>query len=198
MIHLKAYDVEILPNFFSIVIVDVNDYLNKFRTACITNKKGKQEPVPLAQIYSVKEIKEKLAEVKCKKFYITDTDDSQLLQMVAYINHMQYVDENCMSHVTHMYGYNSMSYDKLMVAGLLAYFNTVNTTKELITKLYELSKKIIELQDNPELAKNDYILKSLKTFQLPYKDVDIMRIFALNKVGKGTDANGNTVFYGKS
>ena len=198
MIHLKAYDVEILPNFFSIVIVDVNDYLNKFRTACITNKKGKQEPVPLAQIYSVKEIKEKLAEVKCKKFYITDTDDSQLLQMVAYINHMQYVDENCIPHVTHMYGYNSMSYDKLMVAGLLAYFNTVNTTKELITKLYELSKKIIELQDNPELAKNDYILKSLKTFQLPYKDVDVMRIFALNKVGKGVDANGNTIFYGKS
>lgn len=198
MIHLKAYDVEILPNFFSIVIVDVNDYLNKFRTACITNKKGKQEPVPLAQIYSVKEIKEKLAEVKCKKFYITDTDDSQLLQMIAYINHMQYVDENCLPHVTHMYGYNSMSYDKLMVAGLLAFFNTVNTTKELITKLYELSKKIIELQDNPELAKNDYILKSLKTFKLPYKDVDVMRIFALNKVGKGTDANGNTVFYGKS
>ena len=198
MIHLKAYDVEILPNFFSIVIVDVNDYLNKFRTACITNKKGKQEPVPLVQVYSVKEIKEKLAEVKCKKFYITDTDDSQLLQMVAYINHMKYIDENCVPHISHMYGYNSMSYDKLMVAGLLAFFNTVNTTKELITKLYELSKKIIELQDNPELAKNDYILKSLKTFQLPYKDVDIMRIFALNKVGKGTDANGNTVFYGKS
>ena len=102
MIHLKAYDVEILPNFFSIVIVDVNDYLNKFRTACVTNKKGKQEPVPLVQVYSVQEIKEKLAEVKCKKFYITDTDDSQLLQMVAYINHMKYIDENCVPHIYHM------------------------------------------------------------------------------------------------
>ena len=29
---------------------------------------------------------EKLSKVKCKKFYITDTDDSQLLQMIAYKN----------------------------------------------------------------------------------------------------------------
>ena len=198
MIHLKAYDVEILPNFFSIVIVDVNSYLKEFSNGCIINKKGKKEPVPLTQIFSVEEIKEKLGNVNTKKFYITDTDDSQLLQMIAYINNMQKVDNNNVIHKTHMFGYNSMSYDKLMVAGLLAFFGTTNTTKELITKLYELSKKIIELQDNKELAKNDYLLKSLRTFGLPYKDIDIMRIFALNKVGKGTDSQGNTVYYGKS
>ena len=61
------------------------------------------------------------------------------------------------------------------------YFGTTNTTKELITKLYELSQKIIELQDNRELANNDYLLKSLRSFGLPYKDIDVMRIFALNK-----------------
>ena len=198
MVHLKAYDVEILPNFFSIVIVDVHSYLREFEDACIINKKGKKEPVPLTQIYTVKEIKEKLSKVQCNKFYITDEDDSQLLNMMACINHMKYIDENAMPHTTHMFGYNSMNYDKLMVAGLLAFFGTTNTTKELITKLYELSKKIIELQDNREIANNDYLLKSLRTFGLPYKDIDVMRIFALNKVGKGTDANGNTVFYGKS
>lgn len=198
MIHLNAYDVEILPNFFSIVIVNVHSYLREFKNACIINKKGKEEPVPLTQIFSVKEIQEKLSRVECKKFYITDTDDSQLLQMIAYINNMQRVDNIGTIHKTHMFGYNSMSYDKLMVAGLLAYFGTTNNTKELITKLYELSQKIIELQDNKELAKNDYLLKSLRTFGLPYKDIDVMRIFALNKVGKGTDGNGNTVYYGKS
>ena len=198
MIHLNAYDVEILPNFFSIVIVDVNSYLKEFSNGCVINKKGKKEPVPLTQIFSVEEIKEKLGKVNTKKFYITDTDDSQLLQMIAYINNMQKVDNNNVIHLTHMFGYNSMNYDKLMVAGLLAFFGTTNTTKELITKLYELSKKIIELQDNKELAKNDYLLKSLRTFGLPYKDIDIMRIFALNKVGKGTDSQGNTVYYGKS
>lgn len=195
MIQLKAYDVEILPNFFSIVIVDINDYCRVFKDACIVDKKGKRKPVPLTQVYSVKEIKEKLKQVNTKKFYITDTDDRQLLQMVAYINNLQDIQKNIQ---THMYGYNSMSYDKLMVAGLLAYFGTTNTTRELITKLYELSKKIIELQDNKELAKNDYILKSLRQFGLPYKDVDIMRIFALNKVGTMIKDNGEKVYYGKS
>ena len=195
MIQLKAYDVEILPNFFSIVIVDINDYCRVFKDACVVDKKGKRKSVPLTQIYSVKQIKEKLEQVNTKKFYITDTDDRQLLQMVAYINNLQDIQKNLQ---THMYGYNSMSYDKLMVAGLLAYFGTTNTTRELITKLYELSKKIIELQDNKELAKNDYILKSLRQFGLPYKDVDIMRIFALNKVGTMTKDNGEKVYYGKS
>ena len=197
MTHLAAYDVEILPNFFSIVIVDVNSYLREFADACVINKKGKSEPVPLTQIFTVEKIKEKLSKVKCKKFYITDTDDSQLLQMIAYINNLRYIDSNNIVHNTHMFGYNSMSYDKLMMAGLLAFFGTTNTTKELITKLYELSNKIIDLQDNKELSKNDYLLKSLRTFGLPYKDIDIMRVFALNKVGKGTDSVGNTVYYGK-
>ena len=175
MIHLKAYDVEILPNFFSICIINVNSYLNVFRSAGVVNKKGKLEPVPLTEIYSVKEIKEKLEEVECKSFYITDTDDSQLLQMMAYINNLQHIDKDNVIHRTHMFGYNSMSYDKLMVAGLLAFFGTTNTTKELITKLYELSKKIIELQDNRDLAKNDYLLKSLRQYGNPYCLRDLRR-----------------------
>lgn len=197
MIYLKAYDVEILPNFFSVVIIDVNSYLREFKNACVINKKGKEEPVPLTQIFTVEEIKNKLNKVNCKKFYITDTDDSQLLQMMAYFNNMFGVNANNIPYTTHMFGYNSISYDKLMIAGLLAFFGTTNTTKELITKLYELSKKIIELQDNKELSKNDYLLKSLRSFGLPYKDIDITRIFALNKVGKGIDENGNVVYYSK-
>ena len=197
MTHIKAYDVEVLPNFFSIVIIDVNSYLREFADGCIINKKGKAEPVPLVEKFTVKEIREKLAKVKSKSFYITDTDDSQLLQMMAYINDLQRIDENGIRHITHMFGYNTMSYDKLMVAGLLAFFGTTNTTKELITKLYELSKKIIELQDNRELSNNDYLLKSLRTFGLPYKDIDVMRIFALNKAGMMIDKEGNKKYFGK-
>lgn len=163
MIHLKAYDIEVLPNFFSIVIIDVDDYLRIFRDACITNKKGKQEPVPLTETFTVEQIKERLNSVKYNSFYITDTDDSQLLQMMSYLNNLHRVDNNNIVHQTHMFGYNSMAYDKLMVAGLLAFFGTTNTTKELITKLYELSNKIIDLQDNREMSNNDYLLKSLIT-----------------------------------
>lgn len=191
-----AYDIEILPNFFSLTIVDIKDYLREFKDACnIKEKKGKtiREPIPLIQKYSVAEIKEKLNNIKKWQFYITDTDDSNLFPMIEFINRMNYKGT-----ITHCFGYNSMSYDKLMIAGLLSYFGQYNNTRTLIKALWELSHKIIDSQnDFNGASKNDYVLKSLRGYGLPYKDIDLMRIFALNKVGKGIDAQGNTVFFSK-
>ena len=199
MILSYAYDVEVLPNFFSVTIVDVGDYLRTFADACVVNKKGKKTPIPLTQIYTVAEIKEKLNKVNRKSFYITDTDDSQLLSMLGYINEMRphYTDERIAVR-SDMFGYNSSRYDKLMIAALLMFANQTNTTKELITKLYETSKKIIDLQDNPEMSRSDYFLSSLRKYSIPYKDIDVMTIFALNKVGKGVNSKGETVYFGKS
>lgn len=194
MILSRSYDVEVLPNFFSITITDVNDYLRVF--ADCVNEKGK--PIPLVQKLTVKEIKERLAIVKRCSFYITDKDDSQLLQMLATINNMRpFVDDDGKAIRTDMFGYNSSKYDKLMVSGLLMWANQVNSTKELITKLYELSKHIISMQDNEELARHDYLLANLKKNKLPYVDIDIMTIFALNKVGKGKNQKGDTIYFGK-
>lgn len=199
MILSYGYDVEVLPNFFSITIVDIGDYLRTFADACVINAKGKKTPVPLTQIYTVAEIKEKLNKVNRKCFYITDTDDSQLLSMLGYINNMRphYNDERIAIR-SDMFGYNSSSYDRLMVAALLMFANQTNNTKELITKLYDTSKNIISLQDNKEMSRTDYFLSSLRKYSLPYKDVDVMTIFALNKVGKGTNDKGETVYFGKS
>lgn len=194
MIFSRSYDVEVLPNFFSITITDVNDYLRVF--ADCVNEKGK--PIPLVQKLTVKEIKERLAIVKRCSFYITDKDDSQLLQMLATINNMRpFVDDDGKAIRTDMFGYNSSKYDKLMVSGLLMWANQVNSTKELITKLYELSKHIISMQDNEELARHDYLLANLKKNKLPYVDIDVMTIFALNKVGKGKNQKGDTIYFGK-
>ena len=199
MILSYAYDVEILPNFFSITIVDVGDYLRTFADACVINKKGNKIPVPLTQIYTVKEIKEKLNKVQRKCFYITDTDDSQLLPMLGYLNEMRphYTDERIAVR-SDMFAYNSSKYDRLMVAALLMFANQTNSTKELITKLYETSKNIISLQDNPEMSRSDYFLSSLRKYSIPYKDIDVMTIFALNKVGKGVNSKGETIYFGKS
>lgn len=199
MILSYAYDIEVLPNFFSVTIISINDYLKQFKDAYKINKKGKKEPIPLTQIYTVKEIIDKLDEVKKWKFYITDTDDSQLLDMLGFINQMQpHYDENHKAVRSDMFGYNSSKYDKLMIAALLMFANQTNTTKELITKLYETSKKIIEMQDDNETARHDYFLTTLRKFSIPYTDIDVMSIFALNKVGKGVDSKGNTVYFGKS
>lgn len=199
MILSYAYDVEVLPNFFSITIVDVGDYLRTFTDACVINKKGNKVPVPLTQIYTVKEIKEKLDKVQRKCFYITDTDDSQLLPMLGYLNDMRphYTDERIAVR-SDMFAYNSSKYDRLMVSALLMFANQTNSTKELITKLYETSKNIISLQDNPEMSRSDYFLSSLRKYSIPYKDIDVMTIFALNKVGKGVNSKGETIYFGKS
>ena len=198
MINSLVYDVEVLPNFFSITIVNLNDYLKVFDNACSINSKGKKKPIPLVQVYSVKEIKQKLDSIDYKGFYITDTDDSQLFPMIEYIQNMTpHRDDKGIAVRTDMFGYNNNNYDKLMVAGLLMYVTNTKNTKELITKLYELSKHIIELQDNKEIARHDYMLTTARQFKLPYIDVDTMTIFALNKVGTGTDKDGNKVYFPK-
>lgn len=199
MILSYTYDVEVLPNFFGITIIDVGDYLRTFADACIVNSKGKKEPIPLTQIYTVKEIVSKLDKINYKSFYITDKDDSQLLSMLGYLNNMRpHIDDYNVAVRCDMFGYNSSKYDKLMVAAFLMLANQTNTTKELITKLYETSKKIIDLQNNPEMSKNDFYLQSLRKYNIPYKDIDVMTIFALNKVGKGKDDKGNDIYFGKS
>ena len=199
MICSYSYDIEVLPNFFSITIVDLNDYLNMFKDAVIINSKGKVTPIPLTQKFTVEEIKDKLNKINKKSFYITDTDDSQLLSMIGYINNLRpYRNENNIAVRSDLFGYNSASYDSLMVAGLLMFFDQTNNTKELITKLYELSKKIIELQNDKESFKKDYYIENLRKYKLPFVNIDVMTIFALNKVGSGVDDKGNTVYFGKS
>ena len=198
-IHNWGYDVEVLPNFFSITFVDMDDYFKVFKDVCeVKVKKGKEvhTPIPLTEKLTVAEIKYRLDRVKKKQFFITDYDNSQHLPLVAFINNLAY---NPTTKVYNwLYGFNSYSYDKLMVACFLMYSGICKTTKELCKKLYETSKQIISFQDDREAFKHDYYMQSLVKYQLPYKDVDIMRIFALNKVGAMTNEKGEKIYYGKS
>lgn len=202
MINSYAYDVEILPNFFSVTVIDVKDYLNTFKDACIISiKKGKEirTPIPLTQKYSVKEIKDKLSKIKTYKFYITDFDDSQLLKMLGFFSNLRpHRDEKGVAIRNDLFGYNSSRYDKLMIAAFLMFANNTNTTAELIRKLYETSQHIIEVQNDKEIARHDYQLNLLNKFALPYTDIDVMTIFALNKCGKGVDKDGNDIYFPKS
>ena len=120
MIKSLSYDVEILPNFFSVTFVNLNDYLKIFEDCCVVDKKGRKTLIPLVQKYSVAEIIDKLNKVQKVQFYITDKDDSQLLSMISYINHMRPYMKGIIPIRTDVFGYNSSRYDKLMIAGLLA------------------------------------------------------------------------------
>ena len=151
MIDCRAADVEVLPNFYSITFISLNDYLKVF--ADCVNDKGK--PIPLVQKLTVAEIKRRLDTVKCDAFYITDKDDSQLLSLVGYLNAMRNKGIN-------VYTYNGLSYDNLMIAGFLMNVNYYDNTKDLIKYLYNLSKKIISLQEDKEQLYNDFQINTVK------------------------------------
>lgn len=193
MIKSKFYDVEILKNFFSITIIDITSYLEVMKDAC--DEKG--NPIPLVQKFTVKEIKERLDTVKSENYYITDTDDSQLFPMLKAINNMRpHYEKNSNDEdipvTTHMFGYNNSKYDKLMVAALLMHHNNVNGTKELIKILYETSQKIIQSQnEDRSFNQNDFYMNALNKFKLPYTDIDVMQIFALNKASVMIDKAGD-------
>ena len=185
MINCIAYDVEVLRNFFSITFVSINSYLKVFKDCVNTDNKA----IPLVQKLSVEEIKARLKTVEKHSFYITDTDDSQLLSMIGYINKTRcYKDSNGNIIRTDLYGFNNFNYDNLMIAALLSFYMRTNSTKELINKLYETSKTIISSQDDKDKFKTDFYLNSLRKYKLPFTGIDVMRIFALNKASVVVDS----------
>ena len=184
MINCIGYDVEVLRNFFSITFVSINSYLKVFKD-CVGDD-GKA--IPLVQKLSVEQIKARLKTVEKYSFYITNKDDSQLLTIIDYINKTRlYKDSNGNIIRTDLYGFNSFNYDNLMVAALLSFYMRTNSTKELITKLYETSKTIINSQNDKDRFKNDFYLTSLRKYKLPFTGIDVMRIFALNKASSVID-----------
>ena len=180
-----GYDVEILPNMFSITFVDINHYMEVFKD-CVDDK-GK--PIPMAEVLSVAEIKARLDKVNSKQFYITDKDDSQLFPMINFINNLVATENTRYD----LYGYNNQAYDNLMVAALLSNVLRCDNTKELITYLYNTSRRIIELQNSDNHVK-DYAIEVLRQYKLPYISLDLMKIFALNKVGTIIDKNGEKIY----
>lgn len=204
MIVSKCMDVEIFPNLFSVTFVDLRDYLAKFAD-CVTDK-GK--PKALTECISVAEIKRRLDEIKCDIFYISDTDDSQLLELVSYINQME-AKYNTITSAdgtitqeadrTDLFGFNNQGYDDLMIKGFMMHFNRFDTTKELIKYLYNLSKKIISLQNDKDAFYNDKEIELLKSYRLPYCTIDLQKVYGLHSASVNVDKDtGERIKFGKS
>ena len=124
MIKTWALDVEVLPNFFSITFVNLNDYLDKMKCTNDNNKS-----IPLTKKYKINEIEKKLNTVETYIYYITDTDDKYLLSLYSFISNMKNKD-----YITDCYGFNNKGYDDLMISAFMMFFNQCKTSKELINK----------------------------------------------------------------
>ena len=64
MIISEAFDVECFINLFSVIFVDLKDYLQKFAD-CVDDK---GDPIPITEKLSVVEIEKRLSEVKSHTF----------------------------------------------------------------------------------------------------------------------------------
>lgn len=195
MIRSIAGDVECLPDLFSIAFVDLQEYLQVMKCE---NEKGKA--IPLTDVFSCAEIKEKLNSLQNKRiFIITPDDDTDLLPLAAYLNEMNFTHINNIPVRTDFYGFNILSYDNLMIAAFLMYFTQCNNTKELCHKLKQISDNIISHQDDKEYFWHDSDMRLIKEYRLPYVSVDIMRVFGLNRAGVNVDKEtGKRTPYGKS
>lgn len=191
MIRSIACDIECFENLFSATFVDVQDYLKVFKDC---------EGMALTECLSVAEIESRLESVKSKIFYISDTDDSQLLKLVSYINSMEaYFDEDGNPVRYDVFGYNNQGYDDMMFKTFMMYFNRFDTTKELCHKLKEINDKLLSLQDDKDALWKDRELDLIRKYRLPWATVDLFKIYALNSAGVNVDKNtGERKKFGKS
>jgi len=203
MINSKAFDVECFKNAFSVTIVDVRSYLKTFADCVDENKKA----IALPEKLSVKEIKERLDRVDCESYIITDTDDSQLLQMIAAFNQMEahYIEKidetgKVMQEPVRydLFGYNILGYDDIMIKAFLMKWNMCSNTKELIHFLYDISQRIISAQKSNDPFYRDQEIELIKTYRLPYQSVDLYKLFALNAATVNIDKDtGERQKFGK-
>ena len=190
MIHSLATDVEIFQNLFSATFVDLQDYLKVFKDC------GEKA---LTECLTVAEIESRLDKVKSDIFYISDTDDSQLLSLVEYINSKEAHFENDVPVRYDVFGYNNQSYDDMLFKAFMMYFNRFDNTKQLISKLKEVSDKIISLQDDKDAFWKDRELDLIRKYPLPWATVDLFKVYALNSSGVNIDKDtGERKKFGKS
>ena len=190
MIHSLATDIEIFQNLFSATFVDLQDYLKVFKDC------GEKA---LTECLTVAEIESRLDKVKSDIFYISDTDDSQLLSLVEYINSKEAHFENDVPVRYDVFGYNNQSYDDMLFKAFMMYFNRFDNTKQLIAKLKEVSDKIISLQDDKDAFWKDRELDLIRKYPLPWATVDLFKVYALNSSGVNIDKDtGERKKFGKS
>ena len=190
MIHSLCVDLEVFENMISFTFVDLKDYLNKFADC-----KG-----ALTDSLTVEEIIKRLDSVKSWIFYVSDTDDSQMLSIIDFFEKMRPVQHEDGSVDRYdLYGYNNQGYDDMLIKAFLMYWNRFDNIKQLCLFLKEVNDKIISMQDDKDALWQDKLLNVIRKYRVPYVTVDLFKIFALNSAGVNIDKDtGERKKYGKS
>jgi len=167
MNRVFVYDVEVFPNYISFIFVNFEDYL-KVRKDMGDMSVTKDKRSPLA-----KDIP-KFKDIPYDVFEISDVDGHE-------VNHvgglMAYTSQN-----DYLAGFNSLSYDNIILNFILMNASRYRSIPKLIKKVYELSKKIVETPS--EMLYKDESYTILKRYNGGYKSIDVQKILALDKIFK--------------
>lgn len=192
MIHSLAWDVEVFPNMFSFTFVDLKDYLNTFAD-CGADA--------LTDHLTVAEIKARLDSIKSWVFYVSDTDDSQILKIVEFFNNMRPVidSETGVVHERYdLFGYNNQDYDDMIAKAFLMMFNRFDNSKYLCEFIKEINDKVIALQDDKKILWKDRQLDVIRKYKVPYVTVDLFKVYTLNSAVINVDKDtGERKKFGK-
>lgn len=163
-----VYDIEVTRNYFGVCFIELSSYLSIFGD-CVDSHGN---AVPLIDMLSVAEIKERLSGVKRWRFSLFEEDDSQLFPLL-----------NWLQHEADYFGYNNNKYDRLMLSALLMYYNQFNKCSKLIEFLYETSQTIIRNSNNDVLWTDNFTSMLLRN-NLAFRDLDLFQIFRLDHYHK--------------
>lgn len=154
-----VYDMEVFPNYTTMVIIDIGKYL----TIC-----SKLDKVP---IFKKEDIVKEVPYITFKLFSdpdgIEDIDD--IAKILSFFTKPMFLGS-----------FNGLDYDNLLINYLTTQIR-IQSIKILTNNLYKLSKNIIQCQKLD--IKDDYLIK-LKYFKGFYKSIDVQKVFALDKIKK--------------
>lgn len=163
-----CYDTEVTRNYFSVVFVDLRNYLKIF-SDCVDND-GKA--IPLVDKLTIAEIKQRLETIPKKRFVLYEDDDTDLFSLLYWLqNKADY------------FGYNNRRYDRLMLSALLMYYNQFDKPSKLITFLYETSQRVIRSSNNDTLWTDNFTSLILRN-NVAFRDLDLFQIFRLDHYHK--------------
>ena len=155
-----CYDVEIFPNFFSVIFIDVNVPMNVIRA------------YEIADYTKQYETKAKLLKLINPQIFIIHYEHNDLKLLIDFMtNHKVLI------------GYNSINYDDNVINFLLMNHNRYNikginksTKAHIVEDLYKLSQELINYGNGWRWSNND-----TKYFKAPYYSIDMQKLLYLDK-----------------
>lgn len=162
-----AYDIEIFPNYASFLFIDAEEYVAMYNDIHDIKYMHKL-------LVSEKEKIDKIEAIPHILFEISSIDDYEVNDVLALLD---FVNRDI-----YLAGFNIISYDNTVIKMLMADLFKFKSIKDMNTKLYQLSKTIVET--DPEILKRDYVIRMYRQYNVRFKSIDVQRVAALDKVFK--------------